>query len=135
MPKTSEYVRLYSKKKLNLEGDVIKVDNHLNFKQGDYPGSPGWVPYNHKGNDKGRQKRLLELHNVKRTQLAISGFEDKKGYLKPRNVGFLDSGKGKKRIYPLVPSEKNMAANSDKAQIRHLIYRNCKVINVFLLNH
>ena len=100
MPKTSEYVRLYSKKKLNLEGDVIKVDNHLNFKQGDYPGSPGWVPYNHKGNDKGRQKRLLELHNVKRTQLAISGFEEKKGYLKPRNVGFLDSGKGKEKDLP-----------------------------------
>ena len=95
MPQTSEYVRLYSKKKLNLEGDVIKLDNQLNFKQGDYPGLPGQVPYNH--NDKGRQKRLLELHDVKGSQLAIAGSEDKKGDLKPRNVGFLDTGKGKEK--------------------------------------
>ena len=30
-------------------GDVIKVDNQLNFKYGDYPGLPGWVQCNHKG--------------------------------------------------------------------------------------
>ena len=40
---------------------------------------------------------MLELHDVKGSQLAIAGSEDKKGDLKPRNVGFLDTGKGKEK--------------------------------------
>ena len=32
-----------------------------------------------------------------KSQLAIAVFEDKKGDLKPRNVGFLDAGKGKEK--------------------------------------
>ena len=31
------------------------------------------------------------------SHLAIAGSENKKGDLKPRNVGFLDSGKGKEK--------------------------------------
>lgn len=83
-------------------GDVIKVDNQLNCKQGDYPGLPGWVQCNHKViSDKGRQERLLELYDIKRTQLAIAGFEDKEGDLKPRNVGFVEAGKDKEKYLSL----------------------------------